>query len=153
MHERDYRLIEYDGSKFGKRLSDIELSTTEDKVTAIFDDGTKVTGNMLIGADGASSRVRNYLLGPNKDALHALPLMGSMALGTLPAEISKKRRADIDGEMVLGYHPVGLVAFILRTHPAFSFLTIWQCKWWVMQLMTLQFMTYLMIAAQRRGHG
>lgn len=125
MHKRDQRLIECDGSKFGKRLSDIELSKTEDKVTAIFDDGTKVTGNLLIGADGANSRVRNFLLGPDKGALHTLPLMGSMALGALPAEISKKLRADIDGEMVLGYHPVGLVAFISRTQAAFSFLTIW----------------------------
>lgn len=55
------------------------------------------------------------MLGPEKGALQKLPLMGSMALGTLPGNLSKKLRTDIAGDFVVSYHPVGLVAFISRT--------------------------------------
>lgn len=152
MHERDDS-AECDGSQFGKRLRDIEPSQVDDTVTAVFEDGTRARGNLLIGADGANSKVRNYLLGPDKGALHALPLMGSMAVGALSAEISKKLRDDINGEMILGYHPLGLVAFISRTQATFSFLAVWHCRTMFMQLIRVQSMTYPMKAAQRRGNG
>jgi len=44
----------------GKRLS--EIQQTDDTVTAIFADGTLSTGDLLIGADGPSSRVRQLFL-------------------------------------------------------------------------------------------
>ena len=44
----------------GKRLTDIQQTT--DSVTAQFADGTSVTGDLLIGADGPSSTVRSQLL-------------------------------------------------------------------------------------------
>ncbi|GET36734.1 FAD binding domain-containing protein [Microseira wollei] len=46
----------------GKLLTDIEQ--TDEQVTAIFADGTSVTGELLIGADGPNSTVRQRLL-PN----------------------------------------------------------------------------------------
>ncbi len=44
----------------GKQLIDLQQNETE--VTAIFTDGTKATGDLLIGADGASSTVRQKLI-------------------------------------------------------------------------------------------
>jgi 2-polyprenyl-6-methoxyphenol hydroxylase-like FAD-dependent oxidoreductase len=39
------------------------MTYDSDQVTAIFEDGSKALGNMLIGCDGAKSRVRELLLG------------------------------------------------------------------------------------------
>jgi 2-polyprenyl-6-methoxyphenol hydroxylase-like FAD-dependent oxidoreductase len=48
--------------QFGKRAMHIE--EREEKVTVKFEDGTSATGDLLVGADGTHSVVRNYLL-PN----------------------------------------------------------------------------------------
>ncbi|MDY6781212.1 MAG: FAD binding domain-containing protein [Cyanobacteriota bacterium] len=44
----------------GKNLIDIQ--TEGERVTAIFADGTRETGDLLVGADGANSTVRQHLL-------------------------------------------------------------------------------------------
>ena len=51
-----------------KKLIDIQQN--EEQVTAIFADGTKAIGDLLIGADGASSTVRQKLL-PNRNPNYA----------------------------------------------------------------------------------
>jgi 2-polyprenyl-6-methoxyphenol hydroxylase-like FAD-dependent oxidoreductase len=48
--------------RFGKRL--VDITTTSSGVTAHFEDGTSEIGSVLIGADGGTSRVRKWLLGP-----------------------------------------------------------------------------------------
>ena len=45
----------------GKRLVDIRQNEAEKTVTAIFDDGTQETGDLLVGADGNGSTVRQLL--------------------------------------------------------------------------------------------
>ncbi len=52
----------------GKKL--IDLQQDAEKVTAIFADGTKAVGDLLIGADGAGSTVRQKLL-PNHNPIYA----------------------------------------------------------------------------------
>lgn len=47
--------------KYGKKLNDI--TTTNDGVTARFEDGTSESGTVIIGADGGTSSVRRWLLG------------------------------------------------------------------------------------------
>ncbi|KAF2433160.1 monooxygenase [Tothia fuscella] len=47
--------------KYGKKLSNI--TTTDDGVTAHFEDGTEESGSVIIGADGGTSSVRKWLLG------------------------------------------------------------------------------------------
>ena len=47
--------------KFGKVFTHYE-QTSNGKLTAIFDDGTTAVGDVLVGADGTSSKVRNQLL-------------------------------------------------------------------------------------------
>ena len=52
----------------GKNLTEIQLG--DERVTAVFADGTRDTGSLLIGADGAKSTVRQQLL-PSYDPLYA----------------------------------------------------------------------------------
>jgi FAD-dependent urate hydroxylase len=41
----------------------IDVEATEDSVTAIFENGHRATGDVLVGADGIHSQVREYVLG------------------------------------------------------------------------------------------
>jgi 2-polyprenyl-6-methoxyphenol hydroxylase-like FAD-dependent oxidoreductase len=52
----------------GKSLSDLQQQ--EEQVTAIFADGTQATGDLLIGADGVTSTVRQNLL-PTYEPMYA----------------------------------------------------------------------------------
>ena len=51
---------------WGKTFVDAEFLEDGKGVKAIFEDGTAVTGSMLIGADGPRSSVRSFLVGPDK---------------------------------------------------------------------------------------
>ncbi|KAL8788898.1 MAG: hypothetical protein Q9213_001421 [Squamulea squamosa] len=97
--------------QYGKRLSSIECPSDSDVVTVRFEDGTAVTGNLLIGADGANSRVREFLLGKEKAALQPLAVFGCGTVEKLPADISRKIR-DINDLYFVAYHPEGPCAFM-----------------------------------------
>ncbi|KAG8531886.1 uncharacterized protein KY384_003522 [Bacidia gigantensis] len=98
--------------KYGKRLKSVEKGDDGKGVIATFEDGTTASGNLLVGADGAKSRVRQALLGAERGGLQTLPLMGLRALGTLPAKIALELKNRINADLVVTVHPVGLVAFI-----------------------------------------
>jgi 2-polyprenyl-6-methoxyphenol hydroxylase-like FAD-dependent oxidoreductase len=55
-HEAERRGIQIE---YGKRL--IEVEEAPDSITAVFDDGTTATADMLIGADGVHSTVRSMI--------------------------------------------------------------------------------------------
>ncbi|KAE9967440.1 hypothetical protein EG328_008182 [Venturia inaequalis] len=48
---------------YGKRLQDVSYNDEDNTVTAIFEDGSTETGNVLVGADGANSAVRTTIFG------------------------------------------------------------------------------------------
>lgn len=97
--------------EFGKRLSAISNSSGG-KALAMFEDGSEAVGDLIVGADGAHSKVRDSLLGPEKAALHSLPLVGSSIITTLPAALATKFRDTIDPIIALSYHPLGMLAFV-----------------------------------------
>ncbi|KAL8800986.1 MAG: hypothetical protein Q9182_004778 [Xanthomendoza sp. 2 TL-2023] len=97
--------------QYGKRLEDIDCPKDSSFVTAQFEDGTTVTGSLLIGADGANSGVRSFLLGPEKAALQPMALFGCGALERLPADIARRIR-DINDLYFVTYHPEGPCAFM-----------------------------------------
>ncbi|KAK3346027.1 hypothetical protein B0T25DRAFT_571189 [Lasiosphaeria hispida] len=57
---------------WGKKAAGIEED--EEKVTVVFEDGTSATGDLVVGADGAFSGVRPYILQkPNEEVLTPYP--------------------------------------------------------------------------------
>ncbi|KAL8738246.1 MAG: hypothetical protein Q9181_000926 [Wetmoreana brouardii] len=97
--------------QYGKRLSSILCPDNNSPVTAQFEDGTAVTGSIVIGAEGANSKVREYLLGPEQAALQELPILGIGAVESPPADISRKIR-EINDLYFVSYHPEGVCAFM-----------------------------------------
>ncbi|KAK7052880.1 hypothetical protein VNI00_004200 [Paramarasmius palmivorus] len=94
--------------KYGKRLVGVE--TNGKIVTATFEDGTKEQGGLLIGADGAHSKVRDFLLGPEKSALKRNPLVLTYVTTTLPEEAIAQVR-KLHNRMSVAFHPAGIFTF------------------------------------------
>ncbi|KAF3059581.1 FAD-dependent urate hydroxylase [Daldinia childiae] len=58
--------------QWGKRPTRVEQ--VQDEILLHFEDGTTATGDILVGADGVNSFVREHLLGvPNKELLQPIP--------------------------------------------------------------------------------
>ncbi|KAH7400149.1 hypothetical protein BKA64DRAFT_475624 [Cadophora sp. MPI-SDFR-AT-0126] len=91
---------------FGKSLSGV--SYEGDRVTAHFADGSAVQGDLLIGADGVRSVVRENLLGVEK--AKATPCRGNFTTAIArydDAETALRVRSG-DWEACIGYHPDGM---------------------------------------------
>ena len=68
MHRGDMQAVltaalKPENMKFGKRLDGLEESAAGD-MTLVFADGTKAKADIVIGADGVNSKIREVLLGP-----------------------------------------------------------------------------------------
>jgi 2-polyprenyl-6-methoxyphenol hydroxylase-like FAD-dependent oxidoreductase len=68
--------------QIGKRFT--HYTEDDDGVLAHLADGTSVHGSMLVGADGAHSRVRKQFLGLEAEAAPYIPILGS---GEFPRDI------------------------------------------------------------------
>jgi 2-polyprenyl-6-methoxyphenol hydroxylase-like FAD-dependent oxidoreductase len=95
----------------GKELAGIEEENG--RVTARFSDGESVTGDLLIGADGVRSSVRN-ILAPEAQPLYAgyTAWRGMVEESTLPPEVHAELFAYFafslpPGEQMLGYPVAG----------------------------------------------
>jgi 2-polyprenyl-6-methoxyphenol hydroxylase-like FAD-dependent oxidoreductase len=93
--------------QYGKELADIEYGPDGNGVTAIFKDGTKAIGTMIIGADGPRSSVRNILLGEDKASI--------TPLGVVHANIAVK------------FHDAEKSKFVRSAHQSFSMVTHPDC--------------------------
>lgn len=86
---------------WGKKLKDI--SVDGDTVTAVFDDGTKVEGGVLVGAEGSNSRTRQFVA---PETYHNQPLdvkLLGAAVDMTPEQVKPLR--DIDPLLFQGCHP------------------------------------------------
>jgi len=96
--------------KFSKRLKDIVYDPDGAKVTAIFEDGERVTGRLIVGADGARSSVRKTLLGPEFAASTRLPYAATFIQAKYTREQAIFLRS-FHPLFLAAPHPDGLFAF------------------------------------------
>ncbi|KAI0475533.1 putative monooxygenase [Xylariaceae sp. FL0804] len=87
--------------QWGKKLKSLEQG--QDEVTVHFEDGTSASGDILVGADGVYSIVRQSLLQrPNEDVLR------SFQLGTLGGQVTLSGAA-LERQLALGHSAYGVV--------------------------------------------
>jgi hypothetical protein len=102
-------LIQHD-----KSLTSITYGANDTGVTAHFHDGTTATGDIIIGADGARSIVRELLLGKEKAALTASPVINLMTkVNFKDAERAAHVRSG-NPILKLAFHPNGAMSIIGR---------------------------------------
>ncbi|PKX91319.1 FAD-dependent oxidoreductase [Aspergillus novofumigatus IBT 16806] len=82
------------------------IRTSEQKVVVEFDDGTEVSGHLLIGCDGAHSRVRQFLFGSKEAALTQLPYTANHMVTRLPREVAM-RLIEMAPRYSCSVHPAG----------------------------------------------
>ncbi|KAI0816584.1 FAD/NAD(P)-binding domain-containing protein [Xylaria sp. FL0064] len=76
--------------QFGKKLQSVEEGATG--VTVYFEDGTSGSGDMLIGADGVNSKVREHILRrPNAEVLNPIKLACIWGETTLSGEAMERQ--------------------------------------------------------------
>ena len=93
-------------SQHGKRIENVVSDGKT--VTATFEDGTSETGDMLIGAEGAHSVVREYLVGRDTAALVPSHVVATASIVQLPREpVNKFREYCPDNRMFILFHPEG----------------------------------------------
>ncbi|PWY75043.1 FAD/NAD(P)-binding domain-containing protein [Aspergillus heteromorphus CBS 117.55] len=101
---------------YGKKLVDIEV--LESGVIAHFSDGTSETGTVIVGADGASSRVRNWLLGDEKGTPEVLPYAFMNIPTTYTAEQARYLESISNPFVDVGAHPKNMyMGFFLLDKP------------------------------------
>ncbi len=88
--------------KWGKRLVDIE--TLEAGIRARFTDGTTTVGNILVGADGSMSMVRQFLA-PTNHKLHRLPINALGCAVMMNEEQVEYFKDHVDPLYFMGTHP------------------------------------------------
>lgn len=87
------------------------MSSDGRKATATFEDGTSESGNLLIGSEGAHSVVREFLVGPERAALQASPLVASVAMAKLPVSAAERFK-ELAPRFLLGFHPAGYFIWV-----------------------------------------
>jgi len=70
-----------------------------------------VTGNLLIGAEGAHSVVREYLFGAEEAALILSPVVASVTICKISREASLKLRA-LHPRYLITFHPNGVFTWM-----------------------------------------
>ncbi|KAL2060684.1 hypothetical protein VTL71DRAFT_9325 [Oculimacula yallundae] len=94
--------------QYGKCLVDISYGDSDNKVTAHFRNGERVTGDLLIGADGVRSIVREKLVGIEKAQASTCELDFTTTIARYDDAATALRVRSGDWEACIGYHPDGM---------------------------------------------
>ncbi|CZR51460.1 related to monooxygenase [Phialocephala subalpina] len=97
---------------WGKTLDDVTCDAEGETVTAHFADGSSYQGNVLVGADGPKSKVRELLLGKEKSRNSSVGIVFNMAI--VKYKDAEKAMHVRSGHPVncLGYNPKGIFTAI-----------------------------------------
>ncbi|KAI8634039.1 hypothetical protein F5Y19DRAFT_470203 [Xylariaceae sp. FL1651] len=100
--------------QWSKTLIKIE-QTSDEKVIATFADGTTASGDILVGADGSMSHVREYILSkPNSEILEALPISTIIGEVTLTGEALARQLEIAHSVALLGVMPQDHYSIMLQ---------------------------------------
>jgi len=94
--------------QWGKRVKDYEIH--ESSVTVTFTDGTKETGNLIIGTEGAHSPTREFLLGAKEAELLQSQIVANVAITKLDREAAIALR-KLHPRYIISFHPNGTFAW------------------------------------------
>ncbi|RYP19110.1 hypothetical protein DL765_003526 [Monosporascus sp. GIB2] len=95
--------------RWGRRL--VAVSSDGRRATATFEDGSSETADLLVGGEGAHSVVREYLVGPERAALKASPLVASTTMAKLPAPAAEELMRLSPRHVIL-IHPLGYFVWL-----------------------------------------
>lgn len=97
---------------WGKTLDIITYDSDGEGLVADFVDGSSYNGDVLVGADGPKSKVRELLLGPEKSRNTPLEIVYNMAI--VKYGDAKKTTHVRSGhpQNLLGYNPNGIFTII-----------------------------------------
>jgi 2-polyprenyl-6-methoxyphenol hydroxylase-like FAD-dependent oxidoreductase len=84
----------------------VHIESDGKTVAVKFEDGSEEKGRLLIGAEGAHSRVREYLLGKESAALSPSPIVATVTITTFPEEIAQNARL-LHPRYWIALHPDG----------------------------------------------
>ena len=84
----------------------MRFETGESSVTVTFNDGTKETGNLVIGTEGAHSPTREFLLGSREAELLKSPIVASVTITKLGREAAIALRS-LHPRYTISFHPNG----------------------------------------------
>ena len=103
--------------QWGKTLVDVTIDDVEDVVTAHFADGSTYQGDVLIGADGPKSKVREMLLGIEKARSSPVGINYNTAIVKYGDAEKSKYIRSFHPVALLGYNPTGRFHFISSNCP------------------------------------
>ncbi|KAI8627206.1 FAD/NAD(P)-binding domain-containing protein [Xylariaceae sp. FL1651] len=97
--------------QWGKRLQRVEEG--EKQVTVHFEDGTSASGDLLVGADGVNSVVREHMLGrPNAEVLNSVKLACIWGETTLSGDAMERQLSLGHSAYGLASKSLGFVVFV-----------------------------------------
>lgn len=107
--------------QWGKDLEDVKYDPDQQGITAHFSDGSSYHGDVLVGADGPKSKVREILLGTEKSQNTSLEIVYNMTI--VKYGDAKKALHVRSGhpQNLLGYNPNGIFTMIASMYSLQSY--------------------------------
>lgn len=96
--------------RYGKQLRSVEYASDGSLATALFEDGTSLSAQLVVGTDGAKSTLRNTLLGPQRGSIQQLPYCATFVQARYTADQARFLR-HFHPLYLAGISPAGYFSF------------------------------------------